>query len=89
MEFRWNAWNTHHIARHGVTPEEAESVVTGACEPFPVYHGDGKWAVWGYSCTGRPLQVLFIDDGERGTYVIHARPLTPREEGLLLRRRWR
>lgn len=25
--FRWNDWNVAHIAKHGVTPAEAEAVV--------------------------------------------------------------
>jgi hypothetical protein len=26
MEFRWNDWNIEHIAGHGVSPDEAETV---------------------------------------------------------------
>ena len=25
----WDGWNRHHIAKHGVVPEEAEQVVAG------------------------------------------------------------
>jgi hypothetical protein len=29
VDFRWNEWNTEHVAQHGVTPEAAEEVVQG------------------------------------------------------------
>jgi len=35
MPFRWNEWNTQHIAAHGVDPDEAEIVVTQAKRPYP------------------------------------------------------
>jgi len=45
IEFRWNDWNTEHIERHGVSPDEAERVVEGARQPYPLEGGDGKWLV--------------------------------------------
>jgi hypothetical protein len=42
MEFRWNAWNRDHSARHGVDPEEAEWVVESAKSPFPRKIEDDK-----------------------------------------------
>ena len=79
MEFRWNEWNTGHIGKHGVAPEEAEQVVRDARQPFPYYQGDGKFVVWGPGRGGRLLQVVFIRDGDV-VFVIHARPLDPREK---------
>jgi len=35
MEFRWMEWNIGKVADHGLTPEEAESVVEGAADPYP------------------------------------------------------
>lgn len=57
--FSWDDWNREHIARHGVTPEEAEEVVANATAPFPREEGDGKYLVWGKTAAGRYLQVVF------------------------------
>ncbi len=35
MDFRWNEWNTEHVAEHKVEPEAAEHVVEGAEAPYP------------------------------------------------------
>jgi len=34
LAFEWDAANTAHIARHGVTPHEAEQVLSGAVLPL-------------------------------------------------------
>jgi uncharacterized DUF497 family protein len=80
--FRWSAWNTDHIAEHGVSPEEAQRVVENARRPYPQARDDGKWRVVGRGRGGRWLQVIFVlDPGDEDTaYVIHARPLTEREK---------
>ena len=36
MEFRWIEWNIDKVVDHGVTPEDAESVVEGAAAPYPL-----------------------------------------------------
>jgi hypothetical protein len=51
--FRWNEWNLEHVAKHGVRPEEAESVVLGAHRPYPSYEGDGRFLVRGQTLAGR------------------------------------
>jgi uncharacterized DUF497 family protein len=82
--FRWNAWNVDHVARHGVTTSEAESVVS---------HGRGarregdRYVVRGQTGAGRWLQVAYIFDPPGVVYVIHARPLTDREKRTSRRRR--
>lgn len=86
MDFRWNEWNVEHIARHGVSPEEAESVVRHARRPYPLYHKDEKWLVWGRGNGGRFLQVIFVLDEDDSVFVIHARPLTEREKKRYRRR---
>jgi uncharacterized DUF497 family protein len=58
MIFSWDDWNTGHIARHGVSRDEAEFVVRHAAPPFPAESGDGKSVVWGQSRDGRYLQVI-------------------------------
>jgi hypothetical protein len=52
--------NRDHIATHGVSPEEAESVVRGAARPFPQTIEDDKFIVWGSSRSGRQLQLIFV-----------------------------
>jgi uncharacterized DUF497 family protein len=84
MDFRWNEWNLEHLARHGVSPEEAEMVVRAASRPYPRRIEDEKWLVWGRGQGGRFLQVVFVLDDVDSVFVIHARPLTDREK-----RRWR
>jgi len=84
--FRWNNWNREHIAVHGVTPLEAEYIVTSAKNPYPEYSGNGKWRVRGQAEDGRYLQVVFVIEDD-GYYVIHARGLTDAEKRQLRRRR--
>lgn len=86
--FRWNQWNSWHIARHGVQPEDAEYVVLHARRPYPAYEGDGRWLVRGQDRGGRYVQVVYlIDPGGETLYVIHARPLNEQEKRNLRRRR--
>jgi uncharacterized DUF497 family protein len=59
MFIYWNAWNIEHIAKHGVSLDEAESVVAHARPPYPEQVGDGKYAVWGATEDGRYLQVIY------------------------------
>jgi uncharacterized DUF497 family protein len=80
LDFRWNAWNIEHLARHAIDPEEAQAVVAGARPPFPLSRSDDKWLVWGRGCGGRMVQVVFVLDDDGTVYVIHARPLTVREK---------
>lgn len=80
MIFRWNRWNVEHIWRHGVRSEEAEDVVHGAKRPYPRHRDDDKWLVWGPAQNGRLLQVVFILDRADRCFVVHARPLTPKEK---------
>ena len=86
MLFRWNAWNVEHIAEHGVSPEEAESVVKRARRPYPDARPDGKRFVIGRGYGGRWLQVVYIYDPEDVVYVIHARPLREDEKRRARRR---
>jgi len=76
MRFRWNEWNEEHISKFGVTPSEAEHV---ARKSKPRYRGDGKYLVQGRGQGGRWTQVIYISDEDGTLYVIHARPMTPKE----------
>ena len=60
MIFSWDDENREHIAKHAVTPEEAEEIVRGARPPFPRAVGAGKYVVWGQTAGGRYLQAVFI-----------------------------
>ena len=86
MDFRWNEWNCEHVARHGVSPEEAQDVIRGARTPYPRKIEDDKWLVWGRGRGGRFLQVIFVLHDDEVIYVIHARPLDEREKRQLRRR---
>lgn len=60
MVFSWNRANVEHIARHSVTPAEAEYVVRHVRTPFPERRPDGKWLIWGKTEMGRLIQVIYI-----------------------------
>lgn len=87
MDFRWNQWNVEHIAKQGVSPDEAEIVIQHARRPFPRKIEDDKWLVRGRGYGGRWLQVVFVRDDDDAAFVIHARPLTEREKRRLRRKR--
>ena len=42
IHFEWNESNTDHIARHGVTPVEAEEVIAGGPIVLLVQSGTGS-----------------------------------------------
>jgi uncharacterized DUF497 family protein len=78
--FRWNAWNIEHVARHHISPLEAEWIIRNARPPYPQEWGEGKYLVVGRLADGTVVQVIYIFDPEDVVYVIHARPSTEREK---------
>lgn len=60
MIFSWDDENREHIAKHGVTPEEAEEVVRGAGPPFPETIDVSKFVVHGATESGRFLQIIYV-----------------------------
>ena len=86
MEFRWIDWNRNHIGEHGVHWEEAESVVRQAKPPFPEQVGDDKLLAVGQGNGRRMLQIIYVLDADDTVFVIHARPLTDRENRRYRRR---
>jgi hypothetical protein len=60
MIFAWEDLNRDHIARHGITPGEAEHVVRHAENHFPQAIEDDKLVVWGATDSGRHVQVIFV-----------------------------
>jgi uncharacterized DUF497 family protein len=86
-DFRWIAWNVNHVARHGVTPAEAEYVVNQARRPFPRRIEDDKRLVWGQTADGTYLQVIYVLDPDGAVFVIHAMPMTQKQKRQFKRRR--
>ena len=60
MIFQWNEWNREHVAKHDVTPDEAQYVVNHARRPFPRGIDDREFLVWEQTQTGRYLQVIYV-----------------------------
>jgi len=56
--------NRDHVAKHSVTPAEAQFIVENAVSPFPHEIGDGKRRVWGPTRSGRLLQVIYVLKGQ-------------------------
>ena len=61
--YLWLADNIEHIARHGVAPPEAEQVVNGAADPYPIELDVNTYRVRGATAAGRLLHVLFSFKG--------------------------
>lgn len=87
MDFRWNEWNTEHLARHGIEPEAAEHAVEEAGALYPRRIEGDKLLAWGPGPGGELLQVIFVLDQEDCAYILHARLLTERERGRYRRQR--
>jgi len=60
MIFAWDDVNRGHLAKHNVSPEETEEIVSHARRPYPMEIGDDKLVVWGQTVAGRYLQVIFV-----------------------------
>lgn len=60
MKGYWDQRSIDHIAKHRVTPDEADHVLVHAMPPFPEEIGDGKFLVQGQTDEGRYLQVIFV-----------------------------
>ena len=77
-KFKWIDWNINHIAEHGISPDEAESVFDKPVDGYPRKHKDG-YTLWGKSILDQWLQIGFTEDEDNSIFVFHARPLTPKE----------
>jgi uncharacterized DUF497 family protein len=76
--FRWIAWNLDKVAKHGVSPLEAERVVLDARKSYPRHIEAGKWQVVGRGQGDRFVQVIYVVDTDDTLFIIHAMPLTTR-----------
>jgi uncharacterized DUF497 family protein len=86
VDYRWNDWNVGHIADHGISPADAESIVEKARRPYPQIIGNNKRLVLGQTEQGSHIQVIYVLDDDGVAYVIHARPMTDREKRRYRRR---
>jgi uncharacterized DUF497 family protein len=77
---RWDDRNMAHIARHGVTAEEAEEVCHG--DFFLLQGKKRRIMLIGPTSTGRILALVLEHEGEGDYYPVTARPASRKE------RRW-
>ena len=77
--FVWDAGNRAHIARHGVTPDEAEEAVT----LWPLFRRtrDERYVALGRTAAGRLLVVVFVFANAAAGFVrvVTARAMTAEE----------
>jgi hypothetical protein len=77
-----------HLERHGVTEEEAESVLARPFEDRP--GREGSRVALGKTTAGRYLRVIYVPDPEpTSVFVITAYELGPKAKQALRRRRRR
>ena len=67
MTFEWDAENRKHIARHGITPEEAEEAVRTEPLEAGVQHHESEERVlcFGRTKSGRLLTVLYTERNDK------------------------
>ena len=80
MQFVWDSANVEHIARHGVTPDEAEQVIKN--DPFDMAaghrNGEPRTVHLGETDASRVLVVVITE--RDGMYrVVTARPADRKE----------
>jgi uncharacterized DUF497 family protein len=83
--FEWDEQNTDHMARHGVGPDEAETVLDNV--PFLLRTEDGKYLAYGQTDEGRYLLVVFVRKPSSLVRVITARDMTDAEKKRYRRRK--
>ncbi len=71
----WDAWNTAHIARHDVTPDEVDELCIA--DPLVQQGKKGRLALSGLTSAGRFLVVILDPEPEPGVYYpVTAHPAT-------------
>ena len=75
--FDWDDANIDHIAKHGVSANEAEEVILGDTLELDFGKSDGdedRWSYVGETSRGRVLQVIITMRGEKIRVVTVFRP---------------
>jgi uncharacterized DUF497 family protein len=76
LQFDWDVHNIEHIAKHDVTPEEAEEVILG--DPldigFDIVDGEERWSYLGDTNDGRILWTTITLRGKRMRVVTAFEP---------------
>lgn len=85
-DFRWIAWNISKVEGPGLTVADVEYVVNHALRPYPKPIGNEKWIVIGATPSRLVIQVIYLADPDDTIFVIHSRPLTPKERSRRRRR---
>jgi uncharacterized protein len=83
VDFDWDAANRNHIARHGITPEEAEEAVV--IEPLEAgvqqHRGEQRVLCFGRTKSGRLLVILYTERRSK-TRVVTAYEMTKEQQQL-------
>ncbi len=80
MDFNWDSANIEHIARHEVTPEEAEQVIENdpLDAPAVLRNGETRTVHLGETDAGRVL-VVVVTERNSMYRVVTARPAKKKE----------
>jgi uncharacterized DUF497 family protein len=74
--FEWDRSNSEHIARHSVTPDEAEEVILNDHLYAPgtpdIINGQERWKVYGETIGQRLLVVIFTPVSKMRIRVVTA-----------------
>lgn len=74
VRFIWDAENIEHIARHGVSPREAEEVVT-ADDTVIIPARGRRFSAYGVTANGRSVRVIYDPIDQESLRVITAYPI--------------
>jgi len=80
-DLEWTLDRIEHIARHGITPEEAEQVF--ASVPLFRRGRGGVYEAWGQTESGRYVLVIFRYLGHNRAWPITARDMGENEKRVL------
>jgi hypothetical protein len=72
--------NAAHVAEHGLTPEEVDSVLRNRSNETAVSRSSGQPITFGWTDTGRHIAVVWepVEDDPRTIYPITAYEVPPR-----------
>lgn len=66
---QWDEWNEAHVAAHGLTPDEVDSVLLDTSAVASVSRSSGRPVRSGMTSTGRLISVVFEVLDKRDGYV--------------------